>query len=224
MNWSSPKRDLTSVQPRKQQQPLPFLPPLPSHRQTQAQSKRLSYGEWKVLNDRAWRSAACQYFIRCAERVIQLAPLPEFHEAIDALKAHDAAPSCRTLAKIDRVYRSLRKETKLKRRVYGFTALGCVYGGLLRALWFVKSKRNCIGSYEVAAFAEAVSWTAGWAHRHGGEASIAFDPLGDAFRRERAAQDVIWAELFGEQRNKTGGTWQQYKERVQKSEGERAAC
>lgn len=52
---------------------------------------------------------AIQFYIGCAEHALPSAPLPEFQNAIDGLKAYDASPTDENLRTLKEVHKALRR-------------------------------------------------------------------------------------------------------------------
>ena len=101
--------------------------------------------------DRAFEHAVRQYYIRCADRSIGLAPLEQFRNALDALKDYDQAPTDRNRELLKKTYRALKKTPD----EFGYSPVGEIYHGLRMILYWALYKRDRLVSSITQHFAEA---------------------------------------------------------------------
>ena len=139
----------------------------------------------------AWRHSIRQYYIRCAKRVIGLAPLPEFKEALNVFEYYDKNPSSERLECLRKVYRKLAADKSTRITNYGYTAVGEIYLGLLHIIWLALHPTQSCMSSDTQRFEEA-AWCAARDIRfkkHGYEEQ--------AMRDSDEAQSAIWKDTVG---------------------------
>jgi hypothetical protein len=130
------------------------------------------------------------FYIQCAKHVLDLAPLPEFQDAIAMLEIYDGEPTEENREDLKRVYRKLT--TKRTRRDYGYTAVGEFHAGLTHTLACVLFNPSSVSSSSVQCFAEAC-WCAGRALR----CSTAFRDVAErAQHQEYEWQQRLWDKIF----------------------------
>jgi hypothetical protein len=135
----------------------------------------------------AFEHTARQYYIRCAERSIKLAPLAEFKNAMDWLKQYDHAPTPANRKSLERAYLCLVRVPD----VFGYSAVGEVYHGLRRVLYETLHNRDGWASWSCQHFAEAKYCAAAVAFSN----NLKHAP-DDALSAERDVQEKIYLELF----------------------------
>lgn len=144
----------------------------------------------RTEQDEVFEHQGRQFYIECAKHVLNLAPLPEFKDAIAMLEMFDMEPTEENRADLENVYRLLIDERT--RREYGYTAIGEFYNGLTHILACVLEDPDSILSSSVQYFAEA-AWCAG----HDLNCSTTFDNVADRAQRvEYEWQEQLWEELF----------------------------
>jgi hypothetical protein len=146
----------------------------------------------KRLQGMQFEHAARQYYLRCAQDALPLAPLPEFKLALEYLEWYDREPTKANRKRLMKVYRDLLKGRRYSRRAYGYTAVGEFYNGLVHILGRTLLHPDEVCSSSVAYFAEA-HWCAA-RHLH---ISTAFDWAEDkAMRLAYERYWKIYEELF----------------------------
>jgi hypothetical protein len=99
----------------------------------------------------AFERAAHEYYIQCAERAVKLAPLPEVHRALYALKEFDSNPSQKNRSELSHVYKIVKKMHGL----FQYNAVSCVLQGLQTVIYQTLHKPDEVGSWSTVQFAEA---------------------------------------------------------------------
>jgi hypothetical protein len=126
--------------------------------------------------------AAGNFYIRSAESALQHAPLPEFQDAIAALKAYDASPT-------DESFRALKEVHKgLHRPRYTYTARDEFRFALVNVIHNVLAGLHSVNLSDVVHFAEA-AYLASRAASPWAKASANADA---AFRREADHHWDLW--------------------------------
>jgi hypothetical protein len=148
----------------------------------------------------AWEHAHRRYLIQCAKSSIDLAPLPEFKDALTTLEFYDESPSKKTRSDLMKVYRRL----KAGRRDYGYTSVGCFYDGLVRIIYQAMNSKGESWSTASVYFPEAHYCAARNLH-------IPVDDV-EMYLPDRAQRvvrdlcDKIWEEVWGAFHEKYGDT------------------
>jgi hypothetical protein len=149
----------------------------------------------KTPVDLAFEHKARLFYIKCAEHVFDLAPLPEFSESIAWLKIYDENPTDRNREALKKAYRSLA--SKRNQRGYGgYTAVGEFYYGLIHIIYYSLFKPDSAANYDVQRFTEAC-YCAGEALR----CNTAFRSISSlAQNKEHEWQTALYDELFGSEK------------------------
>lgn len=135
---------------------------------------------------------ARQYYVRCAEDALPLAPLPEFKDALAELKLYDQNLESRE--ELMRTLRTLKTGLGDPRRAYGYTAVGCFYSGLLHIISASLMASGKVSSCSSFQFEEAFYCAARDARI---QTANVLDQLPE--KASRAASDRYWKiynELF----------------------------
>lgn len=109
--------------------------------------------EWNVAQKAAFQKACLEWRIFCIRRTQDLAPLPEFQDAVVALELYRDGLIARDDLK--KVYKALKRDRKQKATRYGYTAVGEIYHALLGILYATLHPVSGIGSWECQRFTEA---------------------------------------------------------------------
>jgi hypothetical protein len=123
-----------------------------------------------------------QYYIRCAEHVIHLAPTEQLRDAIAALKSYDDDPTLENRTKLKAFLRDFTR----KKPVIHYDAPTQIYLGLKHVLWLALHCPTSCMSASTQSFTEAVYCAAKPAAR-GQDASQ---------QAEYERQHKLWEELF----------------------------
>ncbi|SRR5258706_5660088 len=101
--------------------------------------------------DQAFEHAARQYYIQCADRVISLAPLKPFRDALNTLKHYDQYPTVYNHGLLVGAYLTLKELPD----EFGYSSVGQVFEGLKSILYHALFKRDERPSWAVQPFCEA---------------------------------------------------------------------
>lgn len=150
----------------------------------------MTHKERNAIDRVEFQNACLEYRLRCARRILKLAPLPEFRAAVGALELFQEADDRRKC--VERVYKDLSRRKKARMREYGYTALGEIYVGFIRILYRTLHPANEITNGDCQGFVEAHYLAGGCIAPKGKE----WEWASDAQHSEYQYQEEQYREIF----------------------------
>jgi hypothetical protein len=162
----------------------------------------MTHKERNAIDRAAFQAACLEYRLRCARRVLKLAPLPEFRGAIAALECFQESGDDRRKY-VAASYKELSRGKKARMREYGYTALGEIYICFLQILWATLHPKNNIWSGDCQRFVEARYLAAECIAPKG----KAWHWASGAQHAEYEYQEEQYKEIFGTYRAEVDARW-----------------